>query len=67
MKSLNWKIWLLIACILASLLAIFPLSFQDGVMIDSVGIDSLAYEQGLEQGQKITSVDGQPIRTVEEY
>jgi len=64
---MNWKIWLLIVCILASLLAIFPLDFQKGVKIVSVEIDSPAYEYGLRQGQVITSIDGTIINNKEDY
>ena len=33
---MNWKIWLLIIAILASLLAIFPLDFTGGIIIENV-------------------------------
>ena len=39
MKRLNWKIWILIFAILASLLAIFPLSFSKGIEIISIEHD----------------------------
>ncbi|MAG02044.1 preprotein translocase subunit SecD [Candidatus Pacearchaeota archaeon] len=65
--KLNWKIWLLIFFILASLLAIFPLSFQSGVKIISVEQDSIAHEQGLRQGQIITEIDGNTISSIEDY
>jgi len=67
MAKLNWKIWLLIFCILGSLLAIFPLNFSKGVEIASVEEFSEAFEQGLRSGQIITSIDGQAIHTFEDY
>jgi len=64
---MNWKIWLLIVVVLGSLLAIFPLSFSDGVEIASVEKDSVAYEQGLRPGQIIRSIDGQLVKSIEDY
>ena len=46
MSKLNWKVWVLIIAVLASLLAIFPLSFAKGVEIVSVEKNSTAFEQG---------------------
>ena len=65
--KLNWKIWLLIVCISASLLAIFPLNFASGVQIVSVEVDSIAYNQGIRQGMLITSVDQQLVNNFEDY
>lgn len=64
---MSWKIWLLIFCILSSLLAIFPLDFSQGVKIVSVDIDSITYEQGLRQGMKITSIDDKLIKDIDDY
>lgn len=66
-EKMNWKIWLLIFCILASLLAIFPLSFTKGIEIDSISQNSTAYEQGLRQGDILVSIDKIPIQTIEDY
>ena len=65
--ALNWKIWLLIFCILGSLLAIFPLDFSKGVQISSVDENSVAFDQGLRQGQVITAIDGESIKSFEDY
>jgi len=67
MSKLNWKVWVLIIAVLASLLAIFPLSFAKGVEIVSVEKNSTAFEQGLRQGQIITFVDEQKINSLEDY
>ncbi len=64
---MNWKIWLLIAMILGSLLAIFPLSFDKGVEIVSVDGNSSAYEQGLRQGQIVKIINGEKIKDFEDY
>jgi len=64
---MNWKIWLLIFCILGSLLAIFPLDFSKGVQIASIDENSIAFDQGLRQGQIITAIDTESIKTFEDY
>jgi preprotein translocase subunit SecD len=64
---MNWKIWLLIICVLASLLAIFPLDFSKGVQIVSMEQNSTAFEQGLRQGQIITAINGESINTLNDY
>lgn len=64
---MNWKIWLLIFFILSSLLAVFPMNFSQGVEIVSVDVDSIAYQQGIRQGMKITSVDDKPIINLEDF
>jgi preprotein translocase subunit SecD len=67
MLKLNWKIWLLIIALIASLIAIFPMNFQKGAEIVSVNQNSTAYEQGLRSGDIIISVDGKTISSVENY
>ncbi len=67
MTKLGWKIWLLIFVVLGSLLAIIPFDFSQGVEIISVEQNSTDYEQGLRQGQIITSIEGQSITNFEEY
>lgn len=64
---MNWKIWLLIFFILASLLAIFPLDFIKGVEIVSVETNSTAESQGLRQGMIIINIDDQLINNFEDY
>lgn len=65
--ALNWKIWLLIICVLASLLAIFPLTFTKGIEIASIEQNSIEFEQGLRTGQIITSINGETTNTFEDY
>ncbi|MBT4165908.1 hypothetical protein HOE04_02630 [archaeon] len=64
---MNWKIWLLIVCVLASLLAIFPLNFSEGLQIVSLDQNSTEFEQGLRQGQIITAINGESINTFNDY
>ena len=64
---MNWKIWLLIFCILASLLVIFPLDFLRGVLIISVEKNSTSYNQGLRQGMIITNIDNKIINNFQDY
>jgi len=65
--KLNWKIWVLIFVVLGSLLSIIPLNFTKGVEIRSVSQNSTAYEQGIRQGQIITSIDGQQVNSFLDY
>jgi len=65
--KISWKIWLLIFAIMASLLAIIPLDFTEGVKIISIDQNSTAYEQGLKQGDIITSIDGKQIKSLKDY
>lgn len=60
------KIWILIIALILSLLAISP-SFERGVVVKSVDIDSQLYEQGLRQGEIIKSVNGEIINNKEDY
>lgn len=70
--KLTFKIWLLIIIVGISLLSIFVSStgitfLQKGVLITSVDSNSTAFEQGLRQGQMITSIDGKTISSIEDY
>ena len=73
MKKLSFRIWLLIIILLASVLSIFYTSsygfalFQKGVLITSVEQNSSSFEQGLRQGQIITSIDGKIIENITDF
>jgi C-terminal processing protease CtpA/Prc len=72
MKKLGFKIWLLIILLALSLLSIFVSQngftfFQKGVLVTSVEKDSIAFDSGLKQGQRIISVDGTIIESLEDY
>ena len=66
----TWRIIVLILFILFSLIWIFglpPAFLQKGVLIKSVDSNSTAFESGLRQGQFIQSIDGEKIRTLEDF
>ena len=67
--KLTFKIWLWLIVLSFALLSIFitPNFLQKGVVISSIDINSPAFEEGLRQGQIITSIDGQKIENVENY
>jgi len=68
--KLTWRIWVLIVAIAFSLLSIFGFSlnfFQEGVIVTSVDTDSVAFEEGLKQGDIIIGIDGQQINDIESY
>jgi len=65
--KLNWKIWLLIAVLIGSLLAIFPIRFSNGVEITSVSQNSTAFDQGLRPGMIITKINGNSVNSIENY
>ena len=73
MKKLGFRIWLLIAILVVSLLSIFYTSsygfafFQKGVLITSVEQNSSAFEYGLRQGQIIISIDGKVIENITDF
>lgn len=66
----TFKIWVLIIVLALSMISIFgiPLTlFQEGVLIKSVDQNSSAFNQGLRQGQIITSINGEKISSVEDF
>jgi preprotein translocase subunit SecD len=68
-KKLSWRIWLLIFILFLSVMSIvnFEGLSEKGVLIKSVDQNSTAFEQGLRQGQIISSFDGNKIGTMEDY
>ena len=70
MVKITFRIWLLIIFIAASLIAIFsipPLFLQSGVIVKSVEANSTIFNDGLRQGRAITSINGQEIKSLEDY
>ncbi len=67
--KLGFRIWLLIVILILSLTSIFitPTFLQDGVLIVSVDSNSTAFNQGLRQGQIITSINGQEVISLEDF
>jgi len=66
MAKLTFRLWVLIIVLVLSLLAISP-SFQKGVIVKSVSINSSSYEAGLRGGDVIKSINGEVINTKEDY
>jgi len=70
LSKMTWRIWLLVIILIFSLLAIFgnPTDLlKSGVIITGVEGDSIAFNEGLRQGQIITHLDGQKIETPDEF
>lgn len=67
--KLTWKIWLWIIFLVLALISIFitPTFLQKGILITNVEQNSSVFEQGLRQGQIITAIDNQEIKSVEDY
>jgi preprotein translocase subunit SecD len=66
----TWKIWLLIAFLLFSLISIFsipPLILEKGVMVKSVEKNSSIFDQGLRQGMILTSINGNAVTSLADY
>ncbi len=70
MAKLTFRIWILIIVLILSLISIFglPPSFlEKGILITGVEQNSSDFEQGLRQGQIITSIDGKTINNAEDF
>ncbi|MBU0959660.1 MAG: preprotein translocase subunit SecD [Nanoarchaeota archaeon] len=66
--NFTWKIWLLIIVLALSLISIFGIpSFEKGIVVTSIEVNSTAFEQGLRQGQIITAIDDKPVSSLEDY
>src|SRR3989344_2057845 len=66
MVKLSWKIWLLIAVLIACLLILKP-SFEKGVEIVSVEDNSTVQEAGLKTGDIIKSIDNNFVNNFNDY
>lgn len=66
MAKISWRVWLLIIALALSLLAIKP-SFETGILIKSVEKNSTAFDSGLRQGQILKLVDGNEVKSIEDY
>lgn len=62
----SWRIWLLIICIILSILAIKP-SFESGVVVKSVELNTTIYESGLRAGEVIKSINGINVENKAQY
>ncbi len=66
MARIGVRVWILVIALVLALLAIAP-SWKSGVQITSVERNSTAFNEGLRAGMQITSVNGQPVSTLEDY
>jgi len=70
MAKVTLKIWILIAFVIFSLIAIFsipPTFMQQGVLVKSVEQNSSLLEHGLKAGDIITSINNQKIKNITDY
>lgn len=68
--KITFKIWIMIAFILISLIAIFsipPQFMENGVVVKSVEKNSPIFEQGLLPGMIIIEINGQAVNNLEDY
>ena len=66
--KLGLRVWILLIVLFLSALAIIPLNvFEKGVLIRSVEANSSTFEQGLRQGQIISSIDGKEVSNFEDF
>ncbi len=68
--KLGFKIWLLIISLIFSLLFIFglpPKFLNSGVVLTSINSNSTLFEQGLRQGQIITSINQERVSDLKSY
>ncbi|MEK6925742.1 MAG: hypothetical protein AABW50_00525 [Nanoarchaeota archaeon] len=66
--KLGFRIWFLIIVLFLASLAMAPWkSFDSGVVIKSVELNSSAFEQGLRQGQIIKSIDGKEVKNLDDF
>tara|TARA_Y100000310_G_scaffold158082_2_gene157517 strand:+ start:484 stop:1986 length:1503 start_codon:yes stop_codon:yes gene_type:complete len=64
--KISFRVWVLIIALLLSALAIRP-SFDSGVLVSSVDVESEVFQSGLRQGEIITSISGQEVKDLESY
>ena len=65
--KLSWKVWLLIIVLIFSIISINPSPFKSGVIINSVEDNSTEKEIGIKQGEIILSINGRPVKSLEDY
>lgn len=66
-KLFSMRVWILIAAVFLSLLAINPNPWATGVQIKTVGSGSLEAEQGISTGQILKSINGEPINILSDF
>lgn len=66
-KLFSTRIWILLAAVILSLLAINPNPWAEGVQIKTVGQGSLEAEQGVSPGEILKSINGEEINTLADF
>jgi preprotein translocase subunit SecD len=64
--KISFRVWVLIIVLILSLLAIRP-TFESGVVVKSVERDSELYKQGLKTGEIIKQLNGEQVKTIDDY
>lgn len=70
MAKITFRIWILIAAVLLSLISIFsipPMIFEKGVIVTSVEQNSSIFNNGLRAGMTIQEINGQAISSLKDY
>lgn len=66
-KIMTVRVWILLIAMIITALAINYNPWAEGVEIKTVSPNSLTAQQGIQAGQKIISVNGQEIKTTQDY
>lgn len=64
--KLGWRIWLLLVCLVISLIALRP-SFEQSIVITGIDTSSPYYTEGLRTGMTLVSLEGKPLVTLGDY
>jgi preprotein translocase subunit SecD len=68
--KITFRIWVLIAVVLLSLISIFgvpPQGMEKGLLVTSVDQNSTVFRDGLKEGMTIQSINGQPVASMQDY
>lgn len=64
--KVGWRIWLLLVCLIFSVIALKP-SFEQGIIITGIDTSSPYYAEGIRAGMTLVSFEGQPVQTLTDY
>ena len=68
--KITFKIWILFACVMLSLVSIFsipPLIFEKGVLVSAVEQNTTIFDSGLRESMVILEINGKIIDSMEDY
>ncbi len=66
-KFFTTRVWILLAFLLFAVISINPRPWANGIMIQGVGEGSTEAHQGFTAGEKILTINNQPITTQQAY